>query len=377
MTLLHTDPLTGSEIHRGDAHEVAAGLEPGSFSLAVVDPPYGLRKAAWDMMKVTDLPAFLAPHLDDVGRLCADSATLYIWNTAEGWAALHPGIVGRGWTFRSLIVWDKGLGFMAGKCDVEGLRSWYDVTEVCGMYQREAWAPLTCAGQEIAYAAGADERNWIRPWLGDEWKAAGLRFRQADEALGTNGMAGHYFQPSQWSLPTWDAYRTLAAYAAEHGPPRARPYLVLPKVWPDGGLRASYDHLRAEYDHLRAEYEASRPAFNCPLGVSNVWTTPLVGGRERLAGNGATLHPCQKPLAFAERILRASSRPGSSIWVPFCGTARESVAAQRMARRDPAEARRVVCADIDQDGRDYLGAVVAQLGGEDTRERGGGQQVLL
>jgi site-specific DNA-methyltransferase (adenine-specific) len=175
--------------------------------------------------------------------------------------------------------------------------------------------------------------------------------------MGTNGMAGHYFSASQWSLPTWEAYQTLAAYAQAHGAPRERPYLVHPTAWPDGGLRASYDH-------LRAEYEASRPPFTSPMGVSNVWATPTVSGAERLkAASGETLHPCQKPLLFAERMIRASSRPGDTVWVPFGGTLRELVAAERIARADPGEARRVVTCEINQDGRDYIGAALEQVEG--------------
>jgi site-specific DNA-methyltransferase (adenine-specific) len=380
-------------IHRADAHEVAATFDPGSFSLAVLDGPYGMNKAeVWDGMKVSELPAWYAPHLDDVGRLCALSASLYVWNTSEGWATLHAGIEARGWVFRSLVTWHKPDGQAHKSAHEAGARCWPDVTEVCGFYQREAWAPSTCAGQEIAYAAGADERNWIRLWLCGEWAAAGLRNRQADEALGTNRMAGHYFGTSQWSLPTWEAYQTLAAYADAHGPPRDRPYLVHASVWPSGDLRASYDHLRAEYDHLRAEYdhlraeydhlraeyEASRPAFTCPHGVSNVWTHTQVTGDERLRGiDGDTLHQCQKPIAFAERIIRASTRPGEHVWVPFGGTCREAVAAEWMARREPDEARQVVTCEIDQDGRDYLGAVVRQMEGKDLRTFDLRQGVLL
>ena len=162
-------------------------------------------------------------------------------------------------------------------------------------------------------------------------------------------MAGHYFGASRGSAHR-DAFQVLAQYAAEHGAPRARPYLVHPKFWPSSGdhlratydhLRAEYDHLRAEYDHLRAEYEASRPAFDCPLGVGNVWTHSTVHGSERLrAEDGSTLHPCQKPVMFAERMIRASSRPGDTVWAPFGGTIREAVAAEQIARSNPEEAPR-------------------------------------
>ena len=367
-----TSPLTGSTVHEADARTIAATLPDGIASAAILDGPYGMGKALWDRVpRGGSLLDLYRDHLADVGRVCAPSASLYLWNTAEGWGELHPAILAAGWTFRSLITWDKGDGFMAGKCDVGALRTWYDLTEVCGFYQREAWAPNTSAGQEIGYAAGRDDRNWVRPWLASEWSAAGLKMRDADRALGTNGMAGHYFQASQWSLPTWDAFKRLAEHAAEHGPVRAVPYLTLERFTGADGLaatydhlRAEYDHLRAEYDHLRAEYEAARPPFTAPMGLGNVWRALTVAGPERLrAPDGSTLHPCQKPLAFAERMIRASTRPGDVVWVPFGGTLRELVAAEHMARRDPAEARRVIACELNADGQDYIGPALAQAEG--------------
>jgi site-specific DNA-methyltransferase (adenine-specific) len=301
------------------------------FSLAIFDGPYAMQKADWDRLKVSELADWYRPHLEDADRLLADSASLYFWNTAEGWATVHPVILSMGWTFCSLITWVKGQTSRIG--DVYGyehLRMFADLTEVCGFYQREAWSIPSGAGSEIAYAAGADDRNWIRPWLGSEWQAAGLRRKQADEALETNGMAGHYFGASQWSLPTWDAFQRLAEYAQTHGTHRDRPYLVHDSCWPGGGLRASYDHLRAEYDHLRAEYEASRPAFTCPHGVGNVWTHGPVAGNDRLRDDAnGTLHPCQK-------------------------------------HRD--EARRVITAELNQDGVDYIGPALRQMQGMGTRK---------
>ena len=249
-------------IHRADARQVAAEQEAGSFSLAVLDGPYGMRKAAWDMMKVSELPEWYAPHLDDVGRLCAPSASLYVWNTAEGWATLHPGIVARGWTFRSLVVWDK-LNVMGSWTPSAGFSN---QTEVCGHY--------------------------------------------------TRGTTPHVLGGNVWRMcaagnPAWGG-RSLAAE--------------------------------------RLFSDATRPNVR--------------GGVQRVP-----LHPCQKPLTFAGRIIRASSRPGERVWVPFGGTCREAVAAEWMARAEPDEARRVVTCEIDEDGRDYLGAVVRQIRGEDVRPR--------
>ena len=372
-----TSPLTGSEVHEADARTVAATPPEGVASCAILDGPYGMGKALWDRVpRGGSLLDLYRDHLADVGRVCAPSASLYLWNTAEGWGELHPAILAAGWTFRSLITWDKGDGFMAGKCDVGALRTWYDLTEVCGFYQREAWAPNTCAGQEIAQATGADDRNPTPRFYQQERERAGMtkRAMAAHFPSITGGLTGCV---ANWegglNYPTWEVWQTSAQamHAARPLPEGERPYLVHPSIWPRGDLRATYDHLRSEYDHLRAtydhlraEYEASRPPFTAPMGLGNVWRAPTVAGPERLrAPDGSTLHPCQKPLAFAERMLRASTRPGDVVWVPFGGTLRELVAAEHMARRDPAEARRVIACELNADGQDYIGPALAQAEG--------------
>lgn len=377
-TRRHVSDLTSSEIWEGDCRAVAAQMPDDVFSLAIFDGPYAMQKADWDRLKVSELADWYRPHLEDADRICGDSASLYLWNTAEGWAAVHPVILSMGWTFRSLVVWDKTIAAItAFHARPQDWRAWKSQIEVCGFYQREAWAPSSCAGSHIAYAAGADDRNWIRPWLSSEWRAAGLRPRDADTACAVKCMASrHYFSGDQWWFPTWDHWRNLAAYAAQHGDTRQRPYLIHRDFWPSGGLRATYEHMRADYDrlladyeHKRAEYEASRPVFTCPHGVGNVWTHGPVAGDDRLRDDaGGTLHPCQKPLAFAERMIRASSRPGESVWVPFGGTLREAVAAERIARADRDEARRVITAELNQDGVDYIGPALRQMQGMGTRK---------
>jgi site-specific DNA-methyltransferase (adenine-specific) len=352
-----------------------------SFSLAIFDGPYAMQKAAWDRLQIEDLPEWYRPHLEDADRLLGASASLYFWNTSAGWAAVHPVILSMGWTFRSLVVWDKTVAHMAGRVDTNGLRTWFDISEVCGFYQREEWAPSTCAGQEIAQAIGSDSRNLTPAFYRAEREAAGMSKRDMARHFpsATGGLTGCV---ANWegglNYPTWEVWKRSAAAMTEHGPKRDRPYLVHPSVWPAGGLRASYDHLRAsydhlrasydhlraEYDHLRAEYESSRPAFRCPMGIGNVWThLPVAGPRRLRNDDGGTLHPCQKPLAFADRMIRASSRPGESVWAPFGGTLREAVAAERIARADPNEARRVVTAELNQDGVDYIGPALRQMQG--------------
>ena len=336
-------------VYRSTWRELAATLPdnmPGA-SLAIVDGPYNMKKADWDTFRDWDhFVAWYRPELEELTRVLDTSANVYLWGTDTSASELRPLMAELGWRRRTRVIWDKGIGFMAGKIDTAAMTNHYDLTEVCDHYQRNAWDLSGGAGQEIAHAAGADDRNWIRPWIRAEWmEEAGLRSGEADKALGTNGMAGHYFGASQWSLPTWKHFQTLHRYAQEHGPARERPYLVLPQFADLRAtydhLRAEYDHLRAEYDHLRAEYEASRAPFNHPQGVGNVWRSPTVSGAERLSGPDGSLHPCQKPLAFYDRLIRSSSRPGDTVLEPYGGTLRAAVACHRLP---PSESRHaIVC----------------------------------
>ena len=309
--------LAAGTIWEGDF--LTAPIEPG-HTLAILDGPYGLQKAAWDRVSLDALPEWYAPHLARVSSLLAPSASMYVWNTAEGWARLDPGIRALGWTFRALITWDKGIASLAGKIDTEGCRTWPDVTEVCGFYQRNA------AGARVRELRG------------------GRTFSEVARLVGVDSRL-----PALWE-----------GWPSVHGS-----CLPTPAQWVRVGGSA-------------AEFPALVAPFSMPSGVSNVWTAPQVSGPERLKGpTGAALHPCQKPLAFAERMIRASTRPGERVLVPFGGTCREAVICEWLARSEPEQARRYDVCELNADGVDYLGPVLAQIRGEDVRGRQAGQLGLF
>lgn len=331
-------------IHKARAEDVYPLIEPGIVELVHSDGPYAMQKAAWDRMKMADLPDWYAPHIEAWGRLCKPSASVYLWNTAEGWAAVHPVMLRAGWTFRALITWDKGLSAMAGKVDTEGMRTWYDVTEVCGFYQRE---PV-----EVNIWNEWGDAHPVRRYFDDARIAAGLSYDDIDRHLGTSDMGRHYFSWSQWCLPGADRYVKLQE--------------ILPSLnRPIEELREEHRRLWSEF---RKKWDLIRAPFTLPTGVTNVWSAPQVGGAERLKGrDGQVLHPCQKPLAFADRIIRASSRSGSLVLEPFGGTCRIAVACEQIARFKPADARRYICVEMDEDGRDYVPAVLRQIDAMQSR----------
>lgn len=235
---LSTDRVT---LYHARAEDVYPHLEPG-FSLVVMDGPYAMGIADWDCMKVADLPEWYRPHLEAVTRLAAPSASLYLWNTAEGWARLDPVVRACGWDWRVNVVWDKRtppsmLGWRS-------IQVWPDQTETCALYSRG------------------------RP-----------HFR-------LDACTGNVWE---YSVKRLSLEQTKAPDKAEH---RGNEGSVYPSA-----------------------------------------------------------HPTQKPLLFADRIIRASSRPGDRVLVPFGGTSREAVACHRLPRE---EARHVV--SIEMDAR-YLDAV--------------------
>lgn len=261
-TLRHRDDIC--EVWQGDAREVASSMADGSCSLAIVDGPYSCGKADWDRQGIDGLVDWYRPHLEDVGRVCGASASLYVWNTAEGWARLDPLIRSMGWTFSTLIVWCK-VGANPARLSAARAGKWPDVTEVCGHYTR--------GGATHQNPAKADNT-----WLFDP----------------TNGMR--------------NGERLLS-----------------------GG------------------------------------TVVRPGGSGRKYECAEALHPCQKPVLFARRMIEASTRPGERVWVPFGGTLRECIAARDIAMGEPSAARSVVTAELDMDGRDYITAALRQYHRQGTR----------
>ncbi len=129
---LQTDRVT---LYHARAEDVYPILEPG-FSLAILDGPYNLRKAPWDCFKTwSAFLDFYRPHLAEVTRLCAPSASLYVWGTAESEGYLRDLIRGFGWVFRGIIVWHK-TGANPALLTASKAEKWPDVIEVCAHYQR-------------------------------------------------------------------------------------------------------------------------------------------------------------------------------------------------------------------------------------------------
>jgi modification methylase len=93
-------------------------------------------------------------------------------------------------------------------------------------------------------------------------------------------------------------------------------------IWAAHGERSKYTF----------HYEAMK-VFNDDLQMRSDWTLPLCTGPERLKdGEGAKIHPTQKPEALLHRVLLSSSNPGDVILDPFFGTGTTGAAAKQLGR---------------------------------------------
>lgn len=276
-------------------------------TVIVSDGPYGLASYPGDPATPEGLADFYRPFLKAWYERALPSATLWFWNSEQGWANCHRAIEEAGWEFRNCHIWNKGMSHVAGNCNTRTIRKYPVVTEVCAQYVRKNTLPSN--GIDLP----------LKDWMREEWKRTGLPFRLANAACGVKDAATRKYFASDhlWYFPPAEAFVRIAVYANEFGRKEGRPYFAKP----DGHSFAA-----AEWDLMRAK-------FHCEMGVSNVWDLPAVRGTERIKEGGACLHMNQKPLQLLMRIIRSTSDPGDVVWEPFGGLCSTAVAAYRTGRR--------------------------------------------
>jgi len=280
----------------------------------ISDGAYGTGSFPDEPTSVDSLESWYRPHVAAWTAHATPATTLWFWNTEEGWAEIHPLLKDHGWEYRGCNTWDKGIAHIAGNSNTQKMRKFPQVTEVCVQYVRSREAVLKLE----------DEQRDVQQWLRDEWQRTGLSFTEANDACGVTSAATRKYlaADTDWYFPPPDRFQQLREYANKHGDPDGRPYLS-----PDGLPFDPNDVSNTGASVLH------RATFNCPAGVTNVWSHPQVNGEERLTdSDGNTLHPNQKPLDLIRRVIRASTNMDAVVWEPFGGVCTGAVAAKELCR---------------------------------------------
>jgi len=313
-------------VEHGDCLDVMRGMPDNSVDAVVTDPPYFKVKGdAWDRQwdKPTQFLAWLDQIAEQWQRLLKPNGSLYCFASSKMAARVECLLANR-FSILSHIVWQKGDdngNGMHTRQHKPDCRNWFPQTE--RLIFAEHYGADNIAKGEAGYVAKCDElRGFVfeplRAYLDGERERAGFDRKACDDACG-NQMAGHYFSRIQWALPTRQNYEKLReAFNGQGGDYLRREY---------EDLRGEYEDLRGEYEDLRREYEDLRRPFSVTPDVpyTDVWTFPTVG---HYKGK----HPCEKPLAMMEHIIRTSTRPGAVVLDCFAGSGSTGLACHNLGR---------------------------------------------
>ena len=294
-------------IYHGDCREIIPQL--AQVDAIMADPPYyNVLNEVWDRQWKTpaEFLAWLGECADQWRDVLAPNGSLYCFASPAQAARVEVMLADKFQILNS-IRWVKPDSIL-NRAEVASLRSFLSPWEACIFAEQFGadGSALMGSGYDAACSelhAGVFEP--MRAYLVGERDAAGWTSRQVDNALGTAGMAGHYFGASQWSLPTEPHY--LKMREAFNGG--------------DG------QHLRREYEDLRREYEDLRRPFNLERFTSDVWEY------DSAPQGSKRTHPAAKPEPMLRRMIEASTKTGAIILDPFMGSGTTLRAAKDLGRK--------------------------------------------
>ena len=294
----HLGPFELGRVHNPDCLAAMRQLPDGCIDAVVTDPPYfRVKREAWDRQW-----ADAGKFLDWIGQLAEQWArtlkangSLYVFASPE-MASRVECKIGERFNVLNRIRWLKDAGWHK-KAKKETLRSYLS-----------PWEEIIFAEQRSDEYADAETRLHQRVYapIGRavlaKREAARLRRWEIDVACA----------PSQ--KPTGLCYRWEEGACL----PTEEQWVALCRRCGDG---REHEDLRREHEDLRRPFAASADA-----PYTDVWTFAPVSAHPGK-------HPCEKPVALLEHIIRVSTRPGAVVLDGFCGSGSTRVAAEGLGRR--------------------------------------------
>jgi len=105
-----------NQIHHADCLDFLEQVQDKSVNLAVIDPPYNMRKADWDTFdSEKNFFDFTFRWIDALIPKIKENGSLYIFNTPLHSAYMLHYLVGKGLNFQNWITWDKRDGMGGAK----------------------------------------------------------------------------------------------------------------------------------------------------------------------------------------------------------------------------------------------------------------------
>lgn len=301
-------------------------LPDDSIDLIATDPPYyRIKTCQWDNQWESESAylAWLDELLVEFWRVLKPAGSLYMFCSSK-LAADTEILVRQRFNVLNHIIWAKPSGPWR-KMDKESLRAFFPSTERI-IFAEHYTGPFKPKGDGYAVKCANLRQTVFQPlieYFSSARRALGVSAKEINEATGTQ-MCRHWFSQSQWRLPNQDQYLALQNLFARIA---AKKYQENPLKAPHSDLVPDYQALNLEYQDLCREFELLRRPFSVSVDVpyTDVWSYSPV---ERYPGK----HPCEKPAALMEHIIRSSTRPGQIVADFFMGSGSTIKQAKKLGR---------------------------------------------
>ena len=279
------------------------------------DPPYGMKKekdgVLNDNLNFDDLLYFNREWIALQFTHLKENGSWYCWGTDEPLMDIYsdilkPYIKEQKATFRNLITWDKGNG--QGQNE-ENTRSYAIADEKC----------LFVMFGVQGFNNNAD--NYFEGWdsiviyLDNEKNKANFTIKDCKILAGHSEKSGcHWFDKSQWKMPTKETYDSWRNYCIENN---------------IDAFKKEYEELKKEYEELKKEYYSTRAYFNNTHdNFNNVWKFDR---HIRQGDEGG--HATPKPIPLCERAIKSSCPDGGLVLDFFLGSGSTMVASHQLNRK--------------------------------------------
>ncbi len=289
-------------------------LPDKSVQLIIADPPYFEVMGEFDFIWETfdDYLADVEKWAKECERILADNGTI-LWYGDSRKIAYSQIVLDRHFDLLNHIVWEK-MDCQTRKSEPESCRRFQPVTERVLMYHKGE----DKSGLAYILADPALFRN-IKQYFDDWLEKSPLTYKEAIQQIGSS--ASHWFgftkkDKTQFMFPTLKQWEKMDQIF-----PHWRTY---------DETQGEYKGLRTEYEDLRLEYEAKRRFFEFPTGKTMGDVLHFSQESENYKKYG---HLTVKPEKLTRLFIKATSRVGDLVFVPFSGSGTECAMAIKEGRR--------------------------------------------
>jgi DNA modification methylase len=289
------------------------------------DPPYGMKKendgVLNDNLNYDDLLEFNRQWIPVQFMNLKENGSWYCWGIDEPLMDIYSNIIrpyqkeGK-LTFRNLITWFKNPSGLGDGQNNSIARSYGIITEKC------LFLMLGVQGFNTNKDNYFEGWNSIVKYLDENKNKANLTIKDCKRLAGHSEKSGcHWFDKSQWMMPTKETYDSWRNYCIENN------INAFVKEYEE--IKKEHEEIKKEHEEIKKEYYSTRAYFNNTHDkMTEVWQFDR-HKRDGTEGGHAT----PKPIPLCERVIKSSCPDGGLVMDSFLGSGSTMVAAHQLNRK--------------------------------------------